>query len=87
MKSISRRIRRLEEERFGTAAGIEFGRRLHERIEEAQRILAEARERDGCGSIGDDYREDLRGLSFDEIIQRERERLVYENGQQADRPA
>ena len=35
----------------------------------------EARERDGSGSIGDDDREDLRGLSYGEIIQRERERL------------
>lgn len=50
-------------------------RRLLERIKEAKRILVEARERDGCGSIGDDDREGLRGLSYDEIIQLERERL------------
>ena len=49
MKSISRRIRRLEEQRFGTAADIEFSRRLRERLEEGQRRVAEAREREGLG--------------------------------------
>jgi hypothetical protein len=39
LKNISRRIRRLEEERFGTAADIEFSRRLLKRIEEGRRVM------------------------------------------------
>jgi hypothetical protein len=49
MKSISRRIRRLEKQRFGTAADIEFSRRLRERIQEGHRRVAEARAREGLG--------------------------------------
>ena len=49
MKSIRRRIRRLEEERFGTPADIEFARRLNERINEGRQRLAEARERGELG--------------------------------------
>jgi len=41
MNNISRRIRRLEEERFGTAADSEFSRRLRQRIEAGQRHAAE----------------------------------------------
>ena len=77
MTNISRRIRRLEEARFGTAADIEFARRLSERVQEARRCLEEARKRgEWCGSIGGLDREDLRGLSFDEMIQRQRDGLV-----------
>jgi hypothetical protein len=44
MKTISRRLHRLEE-RFGLQPETEFDRRLRARIEAAQRRLAQARER------------------------------------------
>jgi hypothetical protein len=53
MKAITRRLRRLEEERFGTAADNEFSLRLRERIEAGRRRLAEARERGPPGSLRD----------------------------------
>ena len=49
MKNISRRIRKLEEQRFGTAADIEFSRRLRERMEAGRRRVAVARERGELG--------------------------------------
>jgi hypothetical protein len=77
MKSISRRIRRLEEARFGTAADIEFSRRLRERMDAGRRRLAEARERgEWCGSVGDNEGENLSGLSVIEILHRGRARAL-----------
>jgi len=72
MKNIERRIRRLEEVRFGTAADIEFARRLLQRIEEGRRRVAESM---GLSEWPED-REDLTGLSFDEMIQRQRDKLA-----------
>jgi hypothetical protein len=79
MKSISRRILRLEE-RFVPALETAFSRRLRERIEAGRRRLAEAKERgEWCGSIGHGEREDLTGLSVIEILNRGRARLVRAN--------
>jgi hypothetical protein len=44
MRSIDRRVRRLED-RFGSAVETEFSRRLRERLEAARRRLQEAEER------------------------------------------
>ena len=49
MKAFIRRLRRLEEERFGTAADSEFTQRLRERIEAGRRRVAEAQERGELG--------------------------------------
>jgi hypothetical protein len=52
MKAIIRRLSRLEQ-RFGPPVETEFSRRLHERIAEGRRRLAEARERgEWPGSVG-----------------------------------
>ena len=49
MKTIIRRLHRLEEERYGTAADIESTRRLREALEAGRRRVAEARERGELG--------------------------------------
>ena len=56
MTNISRRIRRLEEVRFGNAADNEFARRLLERMAEGRRRVAEAKKQHGelWGPNGDD---------------------------------
>jgi hypothetical protein len=77
MKSIDRRIRRLEEERFGTAADIEFARQLRQRIEQGrQRVAKDRGLSEWPGSVGDDEGENLRGLSRTEILHRGRERVA-----------
>ena len=98
MKSISRRIRRLEE-RFGPAVETAFSRRLRERIEAGRRRLAEAKEcGEWSGPVDDDEGEDIAGLSVTEILHlgargRQRDpchRLTVprnESSHQANRPA
>ena len=75
MKSISRRIRRLEEKRFGTAADIEATRRLRERLEAGRRRVAQWGEQEGI-SVSDQDRENLSGLTVDEILHRGRARVA-----------
>jgi hypothetical protein len=70
MKSISRRIRRLEE-RFGPPVETEFTRRLRERIEAGRRRVAQWREQEG-NPVSDHHRENLAGLSVTEILRRGR---------------
>src|SRR5882724_1594463 len=87
MKSLSRRILKLEE-RFGPAVETAFSRPLRERIEAGRRRLAEAKERgEWSGPVHDDEREDLAGLSVTEILRRGRRNRSNESCHQADRPA
>ena len=74
MRTIIRRLRRLED-RFGPPVETEFSRRLRERIEAARRRLAEYEAKDGrvCNA-GAREREDLSGLSVEQILLRGRER-------------
>ena len=72
MKSISRRIRRLEE-RFGPAVETAFSRRLRERIEAGRRRVAQWREQEES-SVSDQHRENLAGLSVTEILHHGRAR-------------
>ena len=85
MTNISRRIRRLEEARFGTAADNEFARRLLERMAEGRRRVAEAKKQRGelWGPDSDDDGEDLRGLSLNEILHRGRARARATTAKQA----
>ena len=78
MRSISRRIRMLEEQRFGTAADIEFSRRLLERMAEGRRRVAEAKKERGelWDPVGDDKEEDLAGLTMTQILHRGRARVA-----------
>ena len=77
MKSISRRIRRLQE-RFGLEpVETEFSRRLRERIQEGWRRRVEARERgEWSGPVGHDEEENLAGLSMTEILHLGRARVA-----------
>jgi hypothetical protein len=77
MKTISRRIRRLEERfRLGPVE-TEFSRRLRERIEEGRRRLAEAKERiEWSGPVHDGEGEDRTGLSVTEILHRGRAKVA-----------
>jgi hypothetical protein len=84
MKAIIRRLRRLEEKRFGTAADIEFARQLRERIEQGRGRVAEAMGlSEWPGSVGDDERENLAGLSRTEILHRGRARVARANAERA----
>ena len=74
MKSISRRIRRLEES-FGPPVETEFARRLRERIEAGRRRVAQWRAREGI-SVSDQERENLSGLTETEILHRGRARVA-----------
>ena len=78
MKTIVRRLRRLEG-RFCPPVETEFWRRLHERIEAAGRRLAESDVPD-CGSrgAGEREREDVSGLSVEQILLRGLARLATE---------
>jgi hypothetical protein len=76
MKTIDRRLRRLED-RFCPPVETEFDRQLRARIEAGRRRLAEAKERgEWCGSIDSGEREDFAGLSVVEILQRGRARVA-----------
>ena len=76
MKAIIRRLRRLEEKRFGTAADIEFARQLRQKMAEGRQRVAEAKKRfgDWCGSGDDNEGGNLSGLSVTEILHRGRTR-------------
>ena len=78
MKSISRRIRRLEEQRFGTAADIESTRRLREQMAEGRLRVAEAKKKRGelWDPVGDDKGEDLAGLTMTQILHLGRARVA-----------
>jgi hypothetical protein len=76
MRSISRRIHRLEE-RLGPPVETEYTRRLREWIEAGRRRLAEAQERgEWCGPVGDHHGENLAGLSVIEVLHRGRARVA-----------
>jgi hypothetical protein len=66
MKSISRRIRRLED-RLCPLVDTEFTRRLRERIEARRRRVAQWPEQEGS-SVSNQYREHLSGLSVTEVL-------------------
>ena len=77
MKSIDRRLRRLEQNRFGTAADIEFARQLRQRIEQGrQRVAKDRGLSEWPGPVGDDGRENLAGLSRTEILHLGRARVA-----------
>jgi hypothetical protein len=78
MKTIIRRLRRLED-RFCPPVETESWRRLRERIEAARQRLAESDFPD-CGSrtAGDQGRDDVSGLSVEQILLRGRARLAAE---------
>jgi hypothetical protein len=88
MRSISRRIRKLEE-RLGPPVETEYTRRLRERIEAGRRRLAQWREQDGI-SVSDqdrENREDLSGLTLTEILHRGRARVAkFKQEAPAERP-
>ena len=77
MKSIDRRIRRLEEKYGLGPVETEFSRHLRERMEHGRRRLAEARERcEWSGSVGNYEGESLADLSVAEILHHGRERVA-----------
>jgi hypothetical protein len=77
MKSINRRIRKLEEKYGLGPVETEFSRRLRERIEEGRRRLGEARERgEWSGSVGNDDGENRAGLSVTEVLHLGRARVA-----------
>ena len=77
MKAIIRRLHRLEEKRFGTAADIEFARQLRQRIEQGrQRVAKDRGLSEWPAPAGDDKRENLAGLSRTEILHRGRARVA-----------
>ena len=75
MRTISRRLQRLEEG-FGLGPETEEDRRLRERLEKFRRRIAERRAREGLPPLETDehQREDLRGLTIVQILQRGRAR-------------
>jgi hypothetical protein len=76
MKSISRRIRKLEA-RLGPPVETAFTRRLRQRLEEGRRRLLQWREQEGI-SVSDQDREDwenLSGLTVTQILHRGRARV------------
>ena len=75
MKAIDRRLRRLEE-RFGPHVETEYERQLLARIEAGRRRVAESRERgEGSGfDDGHEPKEDLTGLTVEQILLRGRAR-------------
>jgi hypothetical protein len=85
MKSISRRIRRLEE-RLGPSVETRFWRRLRERLEAGRRRVAQSRE--DSGEPLDGVRKewgDLSGLTVNEILHRGRLRAASQS-QEIQRP-
>jgi hypothetical protein len=79
VRTIARRLQKLERG-FGLGPETEDDRRLRERLETARRRAAERRAREGLPPLEtDDQREDLRGLTIVEILQRGRARAHARN--------
>ena len=74
MKAITRRLRKLED-RLGPPVETEFDRQLRARLEAGQRRVAQWRQQEGI-SVRDQDRENLSGLTVDEILHRGRARVA-----------
>jgi len=77
MKTITRRLLRLENG-LGLGPETESERRLHARIEEGRRRVADARARGDLPPLdtADNQREDVSGLTVTEILNRGRARVA-----------
>ena len=84
MKTINRRLRKLEEG-FGLVPETEDDRRLRERLEAGRRRVAEARARGECGGpVGEAIRSETvnlrRGMTVVDILILGRERARQQSG-------